>query len=125
MHEISEAEARKYLLSGQAGYWSIHKRSVPIEHDKMFVIRLRGKCWLVDAEKDDFKVSFVGYAGVLAGREKGAFSVQCGNDEIVAMAQQEMKDRGVQLSSEGMKEVPDDVLTNKETTPIIAVTKED
>ena len=118
MHEISEAEARRYLLSGEAGYWSIHKRAVPIEHDKLFVVRLRGKCWLVDAEKDNFKVSFVCYAGVLAGRHKGAFSVTCGNDEIVAMAQEEMKERGVQLSPEGMKEVPEKL----KEVPIIAVT---
>lgn len=120
MHQISEAEARRYLLSGQAGYWSIHKRSVPIPHDKLFVIRLRGKCWLVDAEKDKFKVSYVGYAGVLGGRHKGAFAVQCENEEIERMAKEEMQERGVQFSPEGMNEVPE----GKKQVPVVVVTNE-
>jgi hypothetical protein len=78
---------------------------VPVEHDKLFVIRLRGKCWLAD--DTEFGVKFVGYAGVLAGRHKGAFSIECSSQEIEEMARLEMEERGVRMGSDDMLETPD------------------
>lgn len=102
---ITEAEARRLILNGTAGYWSIHPRSVPIPHDAQTVIRLRGGLFIVPAT--DLKVSFVGYAGVLAGRHKGAFSIECDNQEIVEMAQAEMNERGVKVGTDDMKYTPE------------------
>lgn len=103
MKEISETVARRLILGGEAGYWSIHARSVPLQHDKQYVLRLRGKLWLVGQDK--FRIEYVGYAGVLAGRHKGAFSVTCDDEEIIKMAKEEMAERGVMLTPDGAKEV--------------------
>lgn len=105
LETISEAEARRLILNGTAGYWSIHPRSVPIPNDTRTVIRLQGKLFIVPATA--LKVSFVGYAGVLAGRHKGAFSIECDNEEIVKLAEIEMKERGVKVGTDEMKYTPE------------------
>jgi hypothetical protein len=102
---ISEAEARRLILNGTAGYWSIHPRSVPIPNETQTVIRLQGKLFIVPAT--DLKVSFVGYAGKLAGRHKGAFAIECDNDEIAKLAQAEMDQRGVKVGTDDMKYTPE------------------
>jgi len=104
MIQISEKEARKLVVSGAAGYWSIHNRTILIEHDVQTVVRLRGKWFL--APVVEFKVVFICEAGVLGGRVKGAFSVVCENEELGKMATEEMAERGVTLEA-GLKAVPD------------------
>lgn len=99
--EISEAEARSLILSGAAGYWGCHERTVPLEHDQQTVVRLRGKLWLAPASQ--FRVEFVEMSGVVGGRAKGTFSVECNNKFIEQMAQDEMTDRTVTLDEQGRK----------------------
>lgn len=97
MKEISEREARRLVIGGEAGYWSIHQRSVPIPHAFQYVLRLQGKCWLVQAS-EGFSLEYVGYMGYVGGKHKGAFAVNCDNPEITRMAQEEMKEKGIQLA---------------------------
>jgi len=93
MKEITEDDARRLILGGKAGYWGIHQRSVLMRHEKQHVLRLRGKCWLAD--NSEFKMEYAGYVGILGGRHKGAYTVNCIDPEIVRMAQEEMAERGM------------------------------
>lgn len=97
MIEIPEQEARKLIVSGAAGYWSIHPKTVVLEHEKQTVIRLRGKWFLADSS--EFVIKYLGEAGVLAGKVKGAFEISSCNEEINRMAKEEIEQRGVTMQS--------------------------
>jgi len=101
---ISEAEARRLILNGTAGYWSIHTRSVPIPNERQTILRLDGQLFIVPAS--EMEVHFVAEVGVIGGRAKGAFAVTCGNEEILALAKKEMERKGVFVGPEGMMETP-------------------
>jgi hypothetical protein len=91
MIEITQEEARRLVVSGEAGYWSIHFKTVVLEHDEKTVIRLQKKWFL--ATVPEIKISFCGQVGVLAGKTKGAFSVEIESQEIQDMATKEMSER--------------------------------
>lgn len=98
MIEISEKEARKLIVSGMAGYWSIHYKTIVIEHETQSVVRLRNKLFLLPIS--EFKISFVGEVGIIAGKLKGAFNIEISNEKLAKMAQEEMEERSKNLSEE-------------------------
>jgi hypothetical protein len=86
---ISEAEARRLIISGTAGYWSIHPRSVPVPNEHQTILRLQGQLFIVPASR--LEVAFAGALGEIGGRQKGAFYIKCSDEEITALAKQEME----------------------------------
>lgn len=92
MKEINEQQARSLIMSGSAGYWGICGGSVPIEHEELIVVRLRGKFWLCTS--DEITVGEPHELGVVNGRAKGCFPIELKDDDLIRMAQDELNERG-------------------------------
>ncbi len=96
MRRITEAEARRLILSGEAGYWSV-RSNPPIEHDNQTVVVVKGQFYLFPATK--FRVKFLMPIGVFNGRMKGAHTIQIEDDiPIFGDLKDEMDTVGVRLS---------------------------
>ena len=92
MTEITESKARSLVVSGEAGYWSLHARTIVLEHDAQSVIRLQNKWFLAPAS--EFRIKYCGQVGVIGGRMKGGFAIEIENEEIEALARRELAERG-------------------------------
>jgi len=97
MVELSEDQARSLIISGAAGYWGLHSKTIVLEHDEQIVVRLRGKWFL--ALSHEMKVEYVGKAGCWGGKEKGAFMIKIECPELEKMAKEEMQERGIPFTN--------------------------
>ncbi len=86
MDEISEDYARSLIISGAAGYWACHHKTIPVPHAEQTVIRLNNKLYLLPADK--FKVS-LNRVIELNDRLKGEFSITC-SDEFNSIVMEEI-----------------------------------
>lgn len=88
MFEISEQKARSLIVSGSAGYWGIHSKTIVIEHESQTVVRLHQKWFL--ASFSEIGIKFIGEAGVIGDKMKGAFLVEINSQELENLAKQEL-----------------------------------
>jgi len=86
-------------MSGQAGYWSV-RANPPVEHDLQTVVFLEGLGVFCLLPATKFMVEFLGIAGILMGRMKGAHAIKINmedTDPLLSCLKGELRRYGVEV----------------------------